>query len=65
MSCIIDTPFDYLFSRTSHRAQTIDVEAQPLADNVNRVLRALDELGNPLPADQVAAHHESGERSRT
>jgi hypothetical protein len=37
------------------RAQTIDVEAQPLADNVSRVLRALDELGNPLPADQFAA----------
>src|SRR5436190_22728700 len=37
------------------RGQTIDVEAQPLADNVSRVLRALDELGNPLPADQVTA----------
>jgi hypothetical protein len=37
------------------RAQTIDVEAQPLADNVRRVVRALTELGNPLPVDQVTA----------
>lgn len=37
------------------RTQTIDVEAQPLADNVSRVLRALEELGHPLPAEQSAA----------
>lgn len=35
-------------------AQTIDVDAQPLADNARRVLRALDDLGYPLPADVAA-----------
>lgn len=31
------------------RAQVIDVEGQPLADNVRRLIRALDMLGAPMP----------------
>jgi hypothetical protein len=37
------------------RAQIIDVEGQPLGENVRRLLRALNDLGRPLPADQAAA----------
>ena len=37
----------------SARAQIIDVEAQPLADNVRRVVRTFEELGHPFPADEV------------
>lgn len=36
-------------------AQTINVEAQPLADNVQRLVRAFAELGYPFPADEVNA----------
>src|SRR5207248_396968 len=33
----------------------IPVEGQPLAENVNRLLKALEFLGNPLSADTVTA----------
>ena len=36
-------------------AQIIDVEGQPLAENARRVLRAFNDLGHALPADQAAA----------
>ncbi len=32
--------------------ETIDVEGQPLAANVTRLLQALDFLGSPLPKEQ-------------
>src|SRR5262249_33447629 len=35
--------------------QPIDVEGQPLAANINRLLKALDFLGNPLPPDTTKA----------
>jgi len=37
------------------RAQFIEVEAQPLADNAWRVVRAFDDLGYPFPADHAKA----------
>ena len=37
------------------QSQTIDVEAQPLADNALRVLKGLDALGQPFSEEQYAA----------
>src|SRR4051794_15673823 len=34
---------------------TVDVEGQPLANNVKRLLQALDVLGAPLPAEKARA----------
>ncbi|HXG12913.1 MAG TPA: CehA/McbA family metallohydrolase [Gemmataceae bacterium] len=39
--------------------EVIDVEGQPLAANVNRLLQALDFLGAPLPADETRALQEA------
>src|SRR5262245_8276445 len=33
------------------RAQAIDVEGQPLAANIGRLLKALDFIGQPLPVE--------------
>jgi hypothetical protein len=38
---------------TAQTTDPIAVEGQPLAENVNRLLKALEFLGNPLPADTV------------
>src|SRR3989442_6872501 len=37
------------------KLEPIDVEGQPLAANVTRLLQALDFLGCPLPKEQTAA----------
>lgn len=41
------------------KLETIDVEGQPLAANVTRVLQALDMFGSPLPKEQTAALQEA------
>jgi len=41
-------------------AQTVTVEGQPLAANVERVVRALESLGAPLPDAAVAALENAG-----
>lgn len=46
--------FATLLAGNAH-AQIVDVEGQPLAENAKRVLRALNDLGHALPADQAAA----------
>jgi hypothetical protein len=50
-----------LASVGSATAQTIDVEGQPLAANAKRLLKALEFLGQPLPADQVKAIEKAAE----
>src|SRR5437870_4794174 len=40
--------------------EPVEVEGQPLANNVHRLLQALDYLGAPLPADQTAALEKAG-----
>ena len=42
-------------------AQTIDVEGQPLAGNAKRLLKALEFLGQPLPAAQAKAIEKAAE----
>src|ERR1051325_3092922 len=37
------------------KLEPIDVEGQPLAANVTRLLQALDMFGSPLPKEQTAA----------
>ena len=44
----------------AQRLEVIPVEGQPLAANVERVVRALESLGAPLPAETVAAAGEAG-----
>lgn len=46
--------FAFLFASFAS-AQEVDVEGQPLASNVNRVLQALEFLGVPFPADRIGA----------
>src|SRR5262249_31244204 len=41
------------------KLETIDVEGQPLAANVTRLLQALDFLGSPLPKEKSAALEEA------
>lgn len=41
------------------KLQPIDVEGQPLAANVTRLLQTLDMLGSPLPKEQTAALQEA------
>lgn len=43
-----------LIASTAVQAQFVDVDAQPLAANVGRVLQALETFGAPLPADKTA-----------
>jgi hypothetical protein len=40
----------------------VDVEGQPLAANVNRVIGALEILGHPLPAEVVSELREAGNK---
>jgi hypothetical protein len=40
---------------SQHRLEIVDVEGQPLAANVERLLKALDFLGHPLPSATVQA----------
>jgi len=45
------------------RAQAVDcvaVEGQPLASNVERLVRALESLGRPLPGNLAAALDRAG-----
>jgi hypothetical protein len=42
-------------SASQHRLEIVDVEGQPLAANVERLLKALDFLGHPLPSATVQA----------
>src|SRR4051794_40819981 len=41
------------------KLETIDVEGQPLAANVTRLLQALDFLGSPSPKDQQSVLEEA------
>src|SRR6187551_1199129 len=41
------------------KLEPIDVEGQPLAANVTRLLQALDMFGSPLPKEQTAALQEA------
>ncbi len=43
------------FTGSLLRAQPIEVEGQPLAENARRVLKALEFIGQPLPEDLAAA----------
>jgi hypothetical protein len=42
--------------------EPVDVEGQPLAGNVDRLLKALDVVGSPLPADKNASLQEAIKR---
>ncbi len=44
----------------AQRPEPVVVEAQPLASNVERLVRALDSIGSPLPADAAAALARAG-----
>src|SRR5262245_23388050 len=47
--------FALLLTAGAARSQPIDVEAQPLADNAKRVMRAFEELGYPFAPEDGAA----------
>jgi len=50
------------FTAVAQSLPIVEVEGQPLAANVNRVVEALDYLGTPLSADARRALAEAGQR---
>src|SRR5437870_5183147 len=51
--------FFFAAAAQAQTVEVVDVDGQPLAANVQRLLQALDSLGAPLPADKTAALEEA------
>ncbi len=53
------TLFTFVARTQTPKLEVVEVEGQPLGENVNRLLQALESLGSPLPAETTRSLHDA------